>query len=104
MYGAPVLQRAHVEDTRDVLVRRADRGGARLAEEAGAGVGVRGGLGKEELDGDAALQDVIRGRHDDAHAPRAEDALDAVLAREDVAGNRDAGGDGGLLRHGGKRA
>src|SRR5262249_53905236 len=55
----------------------------RLAEEA-LGHLLRG-AGEEELDGDLGAQVDVRGRDDHPHPAPAEDALDAVLAREDFA-------------------
>ena len=84
MYGAPFSSVPDVDDARDVLALDLHRR-ARLAREARDGLGVAERLGQEELERDLLVElDVVRG-DDDAHAAGAEDALDAVLAREDVA-------------------
>jgi hypothetical protein len=61
-------------------------GRARLTEEALHGLRVLEGLGEHELERDGLVEVHVLGRHDDAHPAGAEGALDAVFAREDVAG------------------
>jgi hypothetical protein len=79
-----VLERAHVDHARDVLALDLHRR-PRLAREAGDRLGVAERLGQEELERDLLVElDVVRG-DDDPHPADAEDALDAVLAGEDVA-------------------
>ena len=55
-----------------------------LAEEAGVALGVAGGVGVEELEGDAAVEGGVVSGEDDAHATRAEGVEDDVAA-EDLA-------------------
>ncbi len=84
MYGAPFSSVPTSMHARDVLALDLDRG-ARLAREAGDGLGVAERLGQEELEGDLLVElDVVR-RDDDAHAAHAEHPLDAVLAGQNVA-------------------
>ncbi len=92
------VERAHVGDAGDVLALDA-HGVLGLAQEAGRVLGVLGELREEELEGHPLVQrDVLR-LDDDAHASLADDALDAVLPREDLAGDGGACGRG-LIRHG----
>ena len=84
------LERADVDDARDVLALDLRRG-ARLAGEARDDLGVRRGLRQEELERDALAELEVHRRDDDAHPAAAEDALDPVLAGEDVARSRSAG-------------
>ena len=71
---------------------------ARLPLEARDGLPARQGLGEEELQRHLLVElEVVRG-DDHAHAPDAEDALDAILAGEDGAG-LDAGDEVGGMAH-----
>ncbi len=83
----PIGHRKHadVRDPRDV-VGFEPRCDARLALEAGDDLGVPRVLGAHELDGDRAAELLVDRRDDDAHAALAEDAIDAVLAGDHVAG------------------
>ena len=83
MYGAPFSSVPTSSHARDVLAL--DRTAARASRrKRSVGVVALGGLGQEELDRHRWRSvDVVRG-DDHAHAALAEDALDAVLAREDV--------------------
>ncbi len=84
------LELADVGDAGDVLALDL-HGGARLALEAREGLRVGERLRQEEFQRDLLVElDVVR-RDDDAHPANAEDALDAVLSRKDVA-LFDAGG------------
>jgi hypothetical protein len=73
------VRRADLVDRADVrMVER--RGGARLSQEAGLVGGVRIGTGVDELDGDQAVQTLVVGPVDHAHAAGAEAGLDPVVA------------------------
>src|SRR5262249_12738288 len=73
-----------VEHARDVLAAE-PHDGARLPEETADDVRVREGGRAEELHGDLLLELDVLGREDDAHPALTDDALDAVLAGEDLA-------------------
>ena len=81
--GRAGLEPPHVVHRRDMpAVQPRDR--ARLAEEALHALHVAEHRRQHELDG-AQLEEIdVRRRDDDAHGPDAEDALDAVLAGEDL--------------------
>ena len=79
-----VRERADVRDARHVLAVDL-RGRARLAREARGEVGLGGAGGEEELESDALLELEVRRGDDDPHASHPEQALDAVLPRDDVA-------------------
>jgi hypothetical protein len=94
--GRAARELADVEDAGDVLALEAN-GGLGLAEEAGHGVGH--GRAEEELDGDALVEDEVRGLHHDPDAASSEDAVDLVFASDDI-----ADGDGHLaVREGAAR-
>ena len=79
-----VLQRADVDDPGDVLALDLDRRSG-LAVEPRHRLLIGGGLGEQEFQRDALVElQVVRG-DDDAHAARAEDALDPVLSSKDIA-------------------
>jgi hypothetical protein len=59
--------------------------GARLLREAADGDGVRQGRRQQKLERDTAFELGVHRRHHDAHAAGAQHALDAVLARQDLA-------------------
>src|SRR5262249_9633842 len=83
--GLATLGLADVEDLDDVAVGEAP-GGAGLAEEALAeGVG----LAVDQLEGDLPLGALVDGRPDDPHRPLAEEAVDAVLSRNQGPGGQD---------------
>jgi NADPH-dependent ferric siderophore reductase len=67
-HEGPVSALAHLMDDDDVLVA-AQRGGARLEDEAPGELGI---LGVEELDGHAAAQPGVAGQVDRAHASPAQ--------------------------------
>src|SRR5262249_24887179 len=81
------LERDDVEHARAVRALELRRR-HRLADEAGAHLGVLQRLGEDELDGDALLEVEVGGFDDAAHAALAEDALDAILADEYVTDDR----------------
>ena len=68
---ADVVQRADVR-----VVQPGD--GLGLALEAGTAVGVGAELGRQDLDGDAAIEAGVAGLVDLAHAARADGGLDLV--------------------------
>ena len=57
---------------------REGRRRARLALEAGAALGIRGELGRKDLDRDVALQSLVSGSVDLAHASGADGGNDLV--------------------------
>ena len=72
---------AGLEDGHDVGV--VDRGReARLREEPGAELGIGGDLRREELEGDLAVERLLRGQPDRAHAAAAEQPLEPVARQE----------------------
>ncbi len=77
-----VVQGTHVENAGDVLVLDPD-GGPRFARESRDGFLVVEQRGQKKLEGHAAVELDVACRDDHTHAAYAEDALDAVLARED---------------------
>jgi hypothetical protein len=82
--GRARLQRPHVEHLGGVLALELHRR-ARLANEARDRVLVAERLVPHELDGDALIQLLVPRCDDHPHAPHAQDALHAILAREEVA-------------------
>src|SRR5262249_2095957 len=77
------LERADIDDPRDVFALEPD-GIASLAQEPRKRVGIRDGLGQQELERDLLVERHVRRRDHHAHAAFAEYALDAVLARKDI--------------------
>ena len=83
MYGAPVVERADVDDPADVLALAAARR-ARLAQEPLDDLGrVREPPSRSNLIATRWSSCEVRRGDDDAHAAHAEHALDAVLPRDD---------------------
>ena len=78
------LQRPDVDDARHVLALDLDRR-ASFPREPRHGFGIAQRVGKQELDRHPLVELDVVGSDDDAHAARAEDLVDAVLAGEDVA-------------------
>jgi hypothetical protein len=78
-----IVEATDVEDPAHVLAAQL-RDGAGLAQEAIEQVRRRPELAEHELQGDRLIELEVRGRDDHAHPTDSEDALDAVLAREDV--------------------
>ena len=79
------VERPDVEDAGDVVALE-PHGGARLAREPLDEPRVLQPRRQHELEGDLLVELQVRGRDDDAHAADAEDAVDAVLAGEHLAG------------------
>ena len=77
------LEGADVRHARDVLALDL-HGGLRFAEEARRALGLLRDLEEQELQGDALLELHVGRRDDDAHAAFPDDALDPVLAGEDL--------------------
>ena len=82
--GYAVRQRADVEDTGHVLTADLGRR-AGFAREALDQLGDLQGLGAQELQRHDLAQLDVHGRHDVAHATRANQLQDFILARDDVA-------------------
>ena len=81
--GGPVLGLADVEDVNHVRVAD-DVGGARLAEEAHDHLGALAVLFAQQLDRHVPAEPGVLGTVDFAHAPRAEQRVEPVLAGEDL--------------------
>jgi hypothetical protein len=82
--GGTVLERPHVEHARDMLALDLD-GGPRFPSKPADHVGVSQHGGQEELDRNLLVELQMGRSHDHAHAADAQNALDAVLPREDLA-------------------
>lgn len=79
-----IRESAHLEDANDVLALDCCRC-ARLTEEARDSAVARSMLRTEKFDRDGPSERGVDRSHDDAHAARADDGLDTVLAADDIA-------------------
>jgi hypothetical protein len=82
--GRARLERAHVGDLGHVLALDA-HGGAGLAQEARARLGVLRELGQQKLHGDAIVERHVPGLDHAPHAALPQHTLDPILPREDAA-------------------
>lgn len=78
-------QGADVEHPRDVLALDRD-GGASFSEETCCQIAPPRELVTEKFDGDRGAEREVRRGHDDAHPAFAEDAVDAILLEQHLAG------------------
>ncbi len=62
-------------------------GRLRFAQEALLGLRHPRRVGSQELEGHPLMDGQVRRGDDEAHSPRAEDAIDAVLSGQHVAGS-----------------
>ena len=67
-----------VEDSRDIRVGEAGHG-LGLGAEAFDGFAVAGGIGRENLDGDRAIEVALKACVDGSHSPRGDDAFHGEL-------------------------
>ena len=85
MNGAHALERPHVENPSHMLVHDAD-GRSRLTREARDGFpDCFEKLWQEKLDGDQRVELQVVGGHHVSHSALAKDAIDAVLAGQNLA-------------------
>ena len=86
--GLAILERADVDDPCDMIALDARRGLCLPQEARDQGLPPIFGFNRrpgQELERDFVVQHEVLGLDDDAHAARAENALDPILASEDIA-------------------